>query len=253
MLRTALVTGAGSGIGRACALALLRDGWQLALLGRRLAALEATVALAAAQDAAAPARCLLLPTDVADEAQVIDAFTRTVARFGRLDLLFNNAGGGLGAALPDEVDGAAWRAVVDVNLNGAFYCLREAFRQMRAQSPQGGRIINNGSLAAYVPRPQSIAYAATKHAITGLTRSAALDGRAFHIAVGQLDIGNADTPLTTGLATGALQPDGSRRPEPQLDLDSVAETFLAMARLPLSANVLFSTVMATQMPFVGRG
>lgn len=253
MLKTALVTGAGSGIGRACALALLREGWQLALLGRRLAALEETVALAAVQDAAAPGRCLPLPADVADEAQVVDAFARTVARFGRLDLLFNNAGGGLGAALPDEVDGAAWRGVVDVNLNGAFYCLREAFRQMRAQTPQGGRIINNGSLAAYVPRPRSIAYAATKHAITGLTRSAALDGRAFHIAVGQIDIGNADTPLTTGLAAGALQPDGSRKPEPQLDLASVAEAFMAMARLPLSANVLFTTVMATQMPFVGRG
>ncbi len=247
--KTALVTGAGSGIGRACALALMKEGWQLALLGRRETALAETAALAGE----GAARCLLLPCDVSQEAQVLDAFARTIDRYGRLDLLFNNAGGGLGAALPDEVDGDSWRAVVDVNLNGAFYCLREAFRQMRAQQPQGGRIINNGSLAAYVPRPRSIAYAATKHAITGLTRSAALDGRAFHIAVGQIDIGNADTPLTTGLATGALQPDGSRKPEPQLDLDSVAEAFMAMARLPLHANVLFSTVMATQMPYVGRG
>lgn len=252
-MKTALVTGAGSGIGRACALALLKEGWQLALLGRRREALEDTVAQAAALHIPAAQRCLVLPCDVAQEVQVVDAFAQTVARFGRLDLLFNNAGGGLGAALPDEVDGAAWRAVVDVNLNGAFYCLREAFKQMRAQSPQGGRIINNGSLAAYVPRPKSIAYATTKHAITGLTRSAALDGRGFNIAVGQIDIGNADTPLTTGLATGALQPDGSRKPEPQLDLDSVAEAFMAMARLPLSANVLFTTVMATQMPYVGRG
>lgn len=254
-MKTALVTGAGSGIGRACALALLREGWQLALLGRRQAALEDTVAQAAMREVEAANRCLVLPCDVADEAQVVAAFARSVAQFGRLDLLFNNAGGGLGAALPDEVDGAAWRAVVDVNLNGAFYCLREAFKQMRAQSPQGGRIINNGSLAAYVPRPKSIAYATTKHAITGLTRSAALDGRAFNIAVGQIDIGNAATPLTTGLAhgPGALQPDGSRKPEPQLDLDSVAEAFMAMARLPLSANVLFATVMATQMPYVGRG
>jgi len=254
-MKTAIVTGAGSGIGRACALALLRQGWQLALIGRRREALEDSVAQAAALHMPAAQRCLVLPCDVSQESQVVAAFAQTVARFGRLDLLFNNAGGGLGASLPDEVDGAAWRAVVDVNLNGAFYCLREAFRQMRAQSPQGGRIINNGSLAAYVPRPQSIAYATTKHAITGLTRSAALDGRAFHIAVGQIDIGNADTPLTAGLAhgPGALQPDGSRRPEAQLDLDSVAEAFMAMARLPMHANVLFTTVMATQMPFVGRG
>jgi NAD(P)-dependent dehydrogenase (short-subunit alcohol dehydrogenase family) len=254
-MKTALVTGAGSGIGRACALALLQDGWQLALLGRRREALEDTVAQAAALHIPAAQRCLVLPCDVSKEEQVVAAFAQTVARFGRLDLLFNNAGGGLGAKLPDEVSGDEWRAVVDVNLNGAFYCLREAFKQMRAQSPQGGRIINNGSLAAYVPRPMSIAYATTKHAITGLTRSAALDGRAFNIAVGQIDIGNANTPLTTGLANGpgALQPDGSRRPEPQLDLDSVAEAFMAMARLPLSANMLFTTVMATQMPFVGRG
>jgi NAD(P)-dependent dehydrogenase (short-subunit alcohol dehydrogenase family) len=244
-MKTALVTGAGSGIGRACAQALLRQGWRVALLGRREAALQET--------AAGFEQAWVRPCDVGIETEVVAAFLALQERWGRLDLLFNNAGGGLGAKLPDEVDGDEWRAVVDVNLNGAFYCLREAFRLMRAQEPQGGRIINNGSLAAYVPRPQTIAYAATKSAVTGLTRAAALDGRAFNIAVGQIDIGNAATPLTTGLATGAMQPDGSRRPEPQLDLDSVAQTFLAMATLPLSANVLFSTVMATQMPFVGRG
>lgn len=244
--KIALVTGAGSGIGRACAQVLLKNGWQVALVGRREATLVETAV--GFGDTA-----WVLPTDVSDEDQVVAAFAAVVQRWGRLDLLFNNAGGGLGAKLPDAVSGDEWRAVVDVNLNGAFYCLREAFKQMRAQSPQGGRIINNGSLAAYVPRPQTIAYAATKSAISGLTRAAALDGRAFHIAVGQLDIGNAATPLTTGLATGALQPDGTRKPEPQLDLDSVAATFLAMASLPLGANVLFSTVMATQMPYVGRG
>lgn len=245
-MKSAVVTGAGSGIGRACAQALLARGWRVALLGRREDALRET---AAGFGEAA----WVQPCDVSDEAQVQAAFAALRARWGRLDLLFNNAGGGLGGKLPDEVSGSEWRAVVDVNLNGAFYCLREAFALMRAQQPQGGRIINNGSLAAYVPRPQTIAYAATKSAISGLTRAAALDGRAFNIAVGQIDIGNAATPLTTGLATGALQPDGSRKPEPQLDLDSVAQTFVAMAELPLSANVLFSTVMATQMPFVGRG
>ncbi len=251
-VRTALVTGAGSGIGRACALALLNDGWQVALLGRRREAWAATAALQA-ETGARRTNTLLLPCDVSDEAQVQQAFAACVAYFGRLDLLFNNAGGGLGAKLPDEVSGDEWRAVVDVNLNGAFYCLREAFAQMRRQQPQGGRIINNGSLAAHVPRPQSIAYTATKHAVTGLTRAANLDGRAFNIAVGQIDIGNAATELTDGLAVGALQADGARKPEPRLDLDAVVATFLAMARLPLSANVLFSTVMATAMPFVGRG
>ncbi|MBN8504363.1 MAG: SDR family oxidoreductase [Burkholderiales bacterium] len=247
-MKNAVVTGAGSGIGRACAQALLKQGWQVALLGRRAEALQET---AAGFGAAA----WVQPCDVSNEVQVQAAFAALRERWGRLDLLFNNAGGGLGARLPDEVSGSEWRAVVDVNLNGAFYCLREAFALMRAQRPQGGRIINNGSLAAYVPRPQTIAYAATKSAISGLTRAAALDGRVYSIAVGQLDIGNAATPLTIGLANGpgALQPDGTRRPEPQLDLDSVAQTFLAMAELPLSANVLFSTVMATQMPFVGRG
>jgi NAD(P)-dependent dehydrogenase (short-subunit alcohol dehydrogenase family) len=249
MHRTALVTGAGSGIGRACATALLRRGWRVALVGRNRSALEATMELAAA----APSQAWVLPCDVSDEAHVTTTFADVQHHFGRLDLLFNNAGGGLGALLPDEVSGDAWRQVVDVNLNGAFYCLREAFRLMRHQQPQGGRIINNGSLSATTPRPGSIAYTATKHAITGLTKAAALDGRPFHIAVGQIDIGNAATDLTTGLAQGALQPDGSRRPEPRLDLDAVVSTFMAMAELPLSANVLFTTVMATNMPFVGRG
>jgi NAD(P)-dependent dehydrogenase (short-subunit alcohol dehydrogenase family) len=247
-MKTALITGAGSGIGRACARALLREGWQLALLGRRHEALLETAA-------AAPDRCLVLPCDVSVETQVQQAFAHTAQQFGRLDLLFNNAGGGLGAKLPDAIGGDEWRAVVDVNLNGAFYCLREAFALMRQQSPQGGRIINNGSLSATVPRPQSMAYAVTKHAVTGLTRAAALDGRAFNIAVGQIDIGNAATELTEGLAQapGALQADGSRRLEARLDLGAVTDTFMAMARLPLSANVLSMTVMATGMPYVGRG
>ncbi len=248
MPSTALITGAGSGIGRACAHALLKEGWQLALLGRRHEALLETAA-------AAPDQCLVLPCDVSIEAEVQQAFATTAQHYGRLDLLFNNAGGGLGAKLPDDITGDEWRAVIDVNLNGAFYCLREAFALMRQQTPQGGRIINNGSLSATVPRPQSMAYAVSKHAITGLTRSAALDGRAFNIAVGQIDIGNAATELTEGLAQppGALQADGSRRPEARLDLSAVTDTFMAMARLPLSANVLFMTVMATGMPYVGRG
>lgn len=249
MYRTALVTGAGSGIGRACAIALLQRGWRVALVGRNRATLQATLELAAA----VPSQAWVLPCDVSDEAHVTTTFADVQHQFGRLDLLFNNAGGGLGAQLPDEIGGDAWRQVVDVNLNGAFYCLREAFRLMRHQQPQGGRIINNGSLSATTPRPGSIAYTATKHAITGLTKAASLDGRPFNIAVGQIDIGNAATDLTTGLAQGALQPDGSRRPEPRLDLDAVVSTFMAMAELPLSANVLFTTVMATNMPFVGRG
>ncbi len=247
--RIALVTGAGSGIGQACALALLKDGWSVALVGRRADALQATAA--AAGDAAA--RGVPFACDVTDEAQVAATFAAVRQRFGRLDLLFNNAGGGLAAKTPDLISGDEWRQVVNVNLNGAFYCLSQAFKLMREQQPQGGRIINNGSISAYTPRPGSIAYTATKHAISGLTKTAALDGRPFDIAVGQIDIGNAASEMTARMVAGVLQADGSMRPEPRMDLSAVAETFMAMARLPLSANVLFTTVMATKMPYVGRG
>ena len=249
MDRIAIVTGAGSGIGRACALALLAEGWQVALLGRRADALEATKA--ASGPAAAQAH--VQPCDVADATQVAAAFDAVAARHGRLDLLFNNAGGGLGGKTADLVTPEEWRRVVDVNLNGAFYCLSHAFRLMKAQQPMGGRIINNGSISAHAPRPGSIAYTATKHAVTGLTKTAALDGRPFDIAVGQIDIGNAASELTARMAEGVPQADGSVRPEPRMDLQAVADTFMAMVRLPLSANVLFTTVMATKMPYVGRG
>ena len=248
-MKTAIVTGAGSGIGQACATALLREGWQVALVGRRAEALQA--AIAAAGDHGANA--IALPCDVADEKAVNAVFEAVRERCGRLDLLFNNAGMGLPAQTPDEVGGEAWRRVVDVNLHGAFYCLAAAFRLMRAQQPQGGRIINNGSISAHAPRPGSIAYTATKHAVSGLTRSAALDGRPFSIAVGQIDIGNAASEMTARMVQGVPQADGSIKPEPRMDLSAVADTFMAMVRLPLSANVLFTTVMATNMPFVGRG
>ena len=249
MSKIALVTGAGSGIGRACALALLAEGWTVALLGRRADALQETATLAGVNSANA----LPLPSDVADDVQVAAAFDAVAQRYGRLDLLFNNAGGGLGVKTPDEVTPADWRRIVDVNLNGAFYCLSNAFRLMRAQNPQGGRIINNGSISAYAPRPGSIAYTATKHAVSGLTRTASLDGRPFDIAVGQIDIGNAASEMTARMVGGVPQADGSVKPEPRMELSAVSETFMAMVRLPLTANVLFTTVMATKMPFVGRG
>ena len=249
MSKIALVTGAGSGIGRACALALLAEGWTVALVGRRAEALQETVALAGTH----ASNALPLPTDVGDDQQVKAAFDAVQARFGRLDLLFNNAGGGLGVKSPDEVTAEDWRRIVDVNLNGAFYCLSNAFRLMRHQQPMGGRIINNGSISAHAPRPGSIAYTATKHAVTGLTKTAALDGRPYDIAVGQIDIGNAASEMTQRMVAGVPQADGSIKPEPRMDLSAVADTFMAMARLPLSANVLFTTVMATKMPYVGRG
>ncbi len=245
----AVVTGAGSGIGRACALALLAEGWQVALLGRRAEPLHDTAHAAGAN----ASHALPLPCDVAREDQVAAAFAEVQEHFGRLDLLFNNAGTGLAATTPDLVSGAEWRRVVDANLNGSFYCLSRAFAMMKAQQPMGGRIINNGSISAYAPRPGSIAYTATKHAISGLTRTAALDGRPFDIAVGQIDIGNAATELTARMAEGVPQADGSIRPEPRMDMDAVVEAFMTMVRLPLSANMLFVNVMATRMPFVGRG
>ena len=250
MSKIALVTGASSGIGKACALALLREGWSVALAGRRLEALQAAVA-EAGPDAAA--RALPIACDVGNEAAVAALFEQLHARFGRLDLLFNNAGVSPRATTPDELSGEEWRRAVDTNLNGMFYCLSHAFRMMRAQQPQGGRIINNGSISAHAPRPGSIAYTATKHAVSGLTKTASLDGRPFDIAVGQIDIGNVASDMTERMAKGVPQADGSVRAEPRMDMSAVVETFMAMARLPLSANVLFTTVMATKMPFVGRG
>ncbi|MEN9418728.1 MAG: hypothetical protein RI988_2348 [Pseudomonadota bacterium] len=249
MSRIALVTGASSGIGKACALALLREGWSVALTGRRLEALQATVAEAGVDGA----RALPVACDVGDEAAVAALFEQVRQRFGRLDLLFNNAGVSPRATTPDELSGQEWRDAVNTNLNGMFYCLSAAFRQMRAQQPQGGRIINNGSISAHAPRPGSIAYTATKHAVSGLTKTASLDGRPFDIAVGQIDIGNVASDMTERMARGVPQADGSVRAEPRMDMSAVVETFLAMARLPLTANVLFTTVMATKMPFVGRG
>ncbi|MBC7940728.1 MAG: SDR family oxidoreductase [Chitinophagaceae bacterium] len=251
-MKIALVTGAGSGIGQTCATALLHEGWQVVFVGRRADALQAAIAAAITSDSDGE-RAVAMPCDVTDEAAVDAVFDAVQQRFGRLDLLFNNAGTGAPPQTADELGGAAWRRVVDVNLHGAFYCLAAAFRLMRAQQPQGGRIINNGSISAHTPRPGSIAYTASKHAVSGLTKTAALDGRPFDIAVGQIDIGNAASEMTARMVAGVPQADGSVRPEPRMDLSAVAETFMAMARLPLSANVLFTTVMATKMPYVGRG
>ncbi|EHY88095.1 SDR family oxidoreductase [Saccharomonospora azurea] len=244
--RVAVVTGAGTGIGRAAAQALLRDGYRVALAGRREAALREA---GADYEAAA----LVVPTDVTDPAAVGALFETVVATWGRVDVLFNNAGtfGPVGSI--DTVSVEDWRRTVDVNLTGMFLCAREAVRVMKAQEPRGGRIINNGSLAATTPRPESVAYAATKHAITGLTKSILLDCRAFDIACGQLDVGNAATEMTAGFAAGAKQADGHVRPEPGIDVSHVAEAVRYMAGLPLEANVFSLTVTATKMPFVGRG
>jgi NAD(P)-dependent dehydrogenase (short-subunit alcohol dehydrogenase family) len=249
MGQIALVTGAGSGIGKACALALLQEGWQVVLVGRRSDALADTQAAAGAQAHNAHA----IPTDLSQEDEVKALFDQVRARFGRIDLLFNNAGIFLPYALPGDLSGADWRRAVDINLNGAFYTLSHAFKLMQEQSPQGGRIINNGSISAHTPRPGSMAYTATKHAISGLTRAASLDGRAFSIAVGQIDIGNVASDMTERMAQGVIQADGTLKAEPRMDMTGVVQTFMTMARLPLSANILFTTVMATNMPFVGRG
>lgn len=247
-MKSILVTGAGTGVGRATALAFLEAGWGVALVGRRREALEETASLSGAGD-----RALVMPADVTDPDAVDGAFAATVDRFGRLDALFNNAGAGTPAKTIDEMAVEDWRMVVEVNLNGAFYCARAAFRQMRAQTPQGGRIINNGSISAHVPRPGSAPYTATKHAITGLTRTISLDGRPFDIACGQVDIGNAETPMTARMATGVPQADGSVQVEPRMDAAHVGRAVLHMAELPLDANVQFMTIMATKMPFIGRG
>jgi NAD(P)-dependent dehydrogenase (short-subunit alcohol dehydrogenase family) len=247
MQRVAFVTGAGSGIGRAVALALAGEGYAVTLAGRRAEALEETASLA-------PGKAMLVvPTNVADLTSVDAAFARTSEKFGRLDLLFNNAGTGAPPVPLENLTLEQWQAVVDTNLTGPFLCTQAAFRIMKAQSPRGGRIINNGSISAHAPRPNSAPYTSTKHAITGLTKSTALDGRAFDIACGQIDIGNAATPMTARMKNGVPQPNGTLVPEPTMDVDAVAKAVLYMASLPLDANVLSLTVMATKMPFVGRG
>jgi NAD(P)-dependent dehydrogenase (short-subunit alcohol dehydrogenase family) len=243
--RVAVVTGGGSGIGAAAARELAADGWTVVIAGRRADALD--------EVAAGAARIDPVPADVTDEAQVRLLFETVVARHRRVDLLFNNAGTSAPAVELDELSLAAWNQVVAVNLTGAFLCTREAFGVMRNQEPRGGRIINNGSISAHTPRPRSIAYAATKHAITGLTRSTALDGRPYDIACGQIDIGNAATGMGAGMAAGTMQADGSIRPEPMMDMAEAARAVRYMASLPLDTNVLTMTVMATKMPFVGRG
>ena len=245
----ALVTGAGSGIGRAAALALQGAGYDVVLTGRRAAELEKT----AAQAGAAGGRMLVAAADVADEAAVEDLFLRTEEAFGRIDVLFNNAGIGARPVGIDELSVDEWRRVVDINLNGAFLCARAAIRLMKRQMPKGGRIINNGSISATAPRPFTAAYTATKHAITGLTKAISLDGRADDIACSQIDIGNAATEMTEPMAAGILQADGAMRPEPRMDVRHVADAIVYMAGLPLDANVQFMTLMATKMPFIGRG
>ncbi len=245
-VRVALVTGAGSGIGRASAQALSQAGFALVLAGRRLQPLEETSALLAGESIA-------ISTDVGDPDSVAALFTTLKKKFGRLDLLFNNAGVGTPNVPVEELSFVQWQAALGANLTGAFLCTQQAFRLMKAQDPRGGRIINNGSISATTPRPNTAPYTATKHAITGLTKSTALDGRAFDIACGQIDIGNAATDMTLKALEGLPQADGRILPEPRMDLDEAARAVAYMASLPLSANVLFMTVMATNMPFVGRG
>lgn len=247
--KIALVTGAGSGIGRAASLALLREGYSVVLAGRRRDALEQTVSQAGADGE----RALVVQTDLRDPESVKHLFDATRAMHGRLDLLFNNAGTGAPAIPLEELTVDQWRNVVDCNLTGAFLCTQGAFRLMKTQSPRGGRIINNGSISAHTPRPHSAPYTATKHAITGLTKATALDGRPFDIVCGQIDIGNAETEMTARMKDGVLQANGERAPEATMDVEHVARAVVYMASLPLDANVLFLTVMANRMPFVGRG
>jgi NAD(P)-dependent dehydrogenase (short-subunit alcohol dehydrogenase family) len=247
--KVALVTGAGSGIGRAVSLALAREGCAVVLAGRRADALQET----AAKLGPNAGRMLAVPSDVSDPASVRLLFEKTQATFGRLDVLFNNAGSGAPPVPLEDLTVEQWRRVVDVNLTAAFFCTQAAFRLMKAQTPRGGRIINNGSISATTPRPNSAPYTATKHAITGLTKSTALDGRKYDIACGQIDIGNAETDLTARMRMGVPQASGEIAVEPTMDVEHVAQAVLYMAGLPLDANVLFMTVMATKMPFVGRG
>ena len=247
--KVALVTGAGSGIGRTVALALLGVGYHLVLAGRRKEALEETVAMAGTAKGIA----LAVAADISDPAAVSALFSQTEQAFGRLDLLFNNAGVGIPSAALEDVTAEQWQRVVQTNLSGTFFCTQEAFRLMKRQTPQGGRIINNGSISAHVPRPNSAPYTATKHAVTGLTRSTSLDGRKYNIACGQIDIGNAATEMAMRMAEGVPQADGTVRPEDLIDPSIVGNAVLYMASLPLDANVQFMTVMATKMPFIGRG
>ena len=245
--KVAVVTGAGTGIGRAVSLALARAGYAVTLAGRRREGLEATATAAAGADT------LVMPCDVTDPAAVERLFEATVQRFGRVDLLFNNAGTGAPAIPIDELSVEQWKTVVDANLTGSFLCARQAVRFMKRQQPQGGRIINNGSISAHAPRPNTAPYTATKHAITGLTKSLSLDGRPFNIACGQIDIGNAATEMTERMTKGVAQADGRVAVEPRMDVEQVAQAVVFMAGLPLESNVQFMTIMATKMPFVGRG
>jgi len=246
--KVAIITGAGSGVGRASALALLREGWAVSLAGRRVEALEET-----RERAGQAASLLVVPTDITDADAVSQLFAQTVDEFGRLDLLFNNAGSGARAMPLEDLPLEQWQAVVDLNLTASFVCTQEAFRIMKAQDPMGGRIINNGSISADRPRPNSAPYTATKHALTGLTKATSLDGRKYNIACGQIDIGNALTEMTARMGKGVPQADGSRTVEPTMAVEGVADAILYMAGLPLDANVQFMTVMATQMPYIGRG
>jgi len=247
--RTAIVTGAGTGIGKACALALLGDGFSVVFAGRRREPLEAAIAEAGVHRE----RALAVPTDVSDPAAVKTLFAKTKEAFGRLDLLFNNAGVGAPGINMEDLTFEQWKKVVDINLTGAFLCTQEAIRMMKDQIPRGGRIINNGSISAHAPRPNSAPYTATKHAITGLTKSTSLDGRKYDIACGQIDIGNAHTELAARMAHGVPQANGTTAVEPLMDVQHVARALCYMAGLPLETNVQFLTVMATKMPFVGRG
>ncbi len=246
--KVAVVTGAGTGIGKAAALALIKDGYRVVLAGRRAVLLDEVMTLGGAPD-----RVLAVATDVADPDSVKALFDASVNRFGRVDVLFNNAGVGAPAIPLEDLTLAQWRNVVDINLTGMFLCIQQAFRVMKAQTPQGGRIINNGSISATTPRPNSSPYTATKHAVTGLTKSASLDGRKYDIAVGQIDVGNAGTDMAQRMAAGIQQANGEIAVEPLMDVEIVGQSVLYMANLPLQANVMFHTVMATKMPFAGRG
>ena len=247
--KVALVTGASAGIGRACAIALLKAGYSVTVTGRRADALQETLDRAGAEGK----NGLALAGDIADPDTIVSIFAGTVKKFGRLDVLFNNAGISGPGKLLEDLDVAIWKQIVDVNLTAAFLCTQQAFKIMKAQTPRGGRIINNGSISAHVPRPNSAPYTATKHAMTGLTRSTSLDGRKYDIACGQVDIGNAATEMTDAMARGVPQADGSRAIEPRMDVEDVARAVVFMAGLPLDSNVQFMTIMATKMPFIGRG
>ncbi len=247
--KAAIITGAGSGIGRATALAFLADGYQVALAGRRLPALEETMAMAGDNSSYA----IAVPTNVTEEVQVTKLFSKAKETFGRIDVVFNNAGAFAPSVALENMTVEQWKSVIDTNLTGMFLCIREAFRIMKAQDPMGGRIINNGSVSAYSPRPNSAPYTASKHGVTGLTKSAALDGRKYDIICSQIDIGNAHTSITSRMTGGVLQADGAIKPEAVMNVDNVASAVLYMANLPPEANVQFMTIMATKMPFIGRG